>query len=69
MTHVNAVASTILIVLFVIVTVCGFAAARWRRAAAVTAINRLRLSSDCQCHARRWRRSRTAGPVPRSPWQ
>ena len=32
MTHINAVSFTILIVVFVIVTVCGFAASRWRRA-------------------------------------
>jgi SSS family solute:Na+ symporter len=32
MSHVNAVSFTILVVLFAIVTVCGFAAARWRRA-------------------------------------
>ncbi|MDX6390830.1 MAG: solute:Na+ symporter, family [Streptosporangiaceae bacterium] len=32
MTHVNAVSFTILIVLFVVVTFVGFAAARWRRA-------------------------------------
>jgi SSS family solute:Na+ symporter len=31
-THINAVSFTILIALFVIVTVCGFAASRWRRA-------------------------------------
>jgi solute:Na+ symporter, SSS family len=31
-THVNAVSFTILIVVFAVVTVCGFAAARWRRA-------------------------------------
>ena len=32
MSHVNAVSFTILVVLFALVTVCGFAAARWRRA-------------------------------------
>ena len=32
MTHVNAVSFTILVVLFAVVTLVGFAAARWRRA-------------------------------------
>ncbi len=32
MTHINAVSFTIVVVLFVVVTVVGFAAARWRRA-------------------------------------
>ncbi len=32
MTHINAVSFSILLVLFVLVTVVGFAAARWRRA-------------------------------------
>ena len=32
MSHVNAVSFTILVVLFALVTVIGFAASRWRRA-------------------------------------
>ena len=39
MTHVNAVSFTILVVLFVIVTVVGFAAARWRRAESLLHLN------------------------------
>jgi SSS family solute:Na+ symporter len=37
--HVNAVSFTILIVLFVVVTVVGFAAARWRRAESLLHLN------------------------------
>jgi SSS family solute:Na+ symporter len=37
--HVNAVSFTILVVLFVVVTVVGFAAARWRRAESLLHLN------------------------------
>ena len=39
MTHINAVSFTIVIVLFVVVTVAGFAAARWRRAEDILHLN------------------------------
>ena len=39
MTHINAVSFTIVIVLFAVVTVTGFAAARWRRAESILHLN------------------------------
>ena len=39
MSHVNAVSFTILIVLFAVVTIVGFAAARWRRAESLLHLN------------------------------
>ena len=39
MTHINAVSFTIVIVLFAVVTVAGFAASRWRRAESILHLN------------------------------
>jgi solute:Na+ symporter, SSS family len=39
MSHVNAVSFAILIVLFLVVTLVGFAAARWRRAGDLLHLN------------------------------